>query len=112
RRAILSGVLREESRVRRVFWRGHVAVTRQGIAAFAWAAALLAIAASMGPWHWLVLAADALVVAFLAPRLARRLAVEVRDEQVGLAVRRWPLRWINVAALAIAFFAVDYFVAG
>ena len=112
RRAILAGVLRDGSRVRRFFWSGHVAVALQGLASLAWAAALLALTAAMGPWHWGVLLADALLVALLAPLVARRLATDVREAQVGLAARRWVLRWINLAVLAVAFFCVDYFVAG
>jgi hypothetical protein len=112
RRAILAGVLRQDSAVRRFFWSGHLAVTMQGLGALAWAAVLLALLASIGPWHWAVLVADALFLALAAPAVGRRLAKDVREEQVGLAARRWPLRWANLAVLAIAFFCVDYFVAG
>jgi len=109
RRALLAGVTREESRVRRWLWAGRVLRVAQVFGALAWAAALVVLAHLFSKWHWMVLALDAALLAAVAGAVMRQLAPEVRPELLGIASRRWPLALGNVALLAIAFLAIDFF---
>lgn len=109
RRVLLAGVMHEESRVRRWFWAGRIARVAQLFAAFLWAAALVAFAHLFSKWDWVVLAVDAALLAAAAGWVMRRMASEVRPEQLGLAARRWPLAIGNIVALAAAFMAIDFF---
>jgi hypothetical protein len=108
RRALLAGVTREESRVRRWLWAGRVLRVAQVFGALAWAAALVVLAHLFSQWHWMVLALDAALLAAVAGAVMRQLAPEVRPELLGIASRRWPLALGNVALLAIAFLAIDF----
>ena len=110
RRAVLAGVMREESRVRAVLWKGHVAAVGLALFAFVLAVALLAGASTFTPWHWAVIAADVVLLASAARFVEKRLARDVRAEHVGVVARRWPLRWGNVAMLVLGFMAVDFWI--
>lgn len=112
RRAILSGLTHEASRIRRWFWTGQVSRVLQVFTAIFLATLLLALASLLNPWQWLVLAVDAVVLALLIRPITKWLAREVRDEQSGLAARRWPLAWINIAVLGLTFFAIDFYIVG
>lgn len=112
RRAVLAGVTREESALRAWLWAGRVTRVVQALTALGWATLLLALATRLEPWHWAVVALDALVLALLVRPVTYRLSSDVRREQLGIAARRWPLAWINLALLAAVFFAVDFFVVG
>ncbi len=111
-RLALVATTRESSRVRRWFWRGNLTSAMQLVFALAWAAVLLAFVPMLDPWHAGLLAADILVLT-LAARYARSvLEDDVRQEYVELLSRRWVLMALNVAFLAVSFFAIDYFVVG
>lgn len=112
RRAILTGLTHQASRIRRWFWTGRLSGVLQTFAAAFWATLLLALASLLEPWQWTVLALDAVVLASLVRPVTAWLAREVRAGQCGLAARRWPLAWINVAILGIAFFVVDFHLIG
>ena len=112
RRAILARLTREENRIRRWFWAGQVLRLLQVFTAIFWATLLLAFASLLNPGQWLVLAVDAVVLALLIRPITKWLARDVRAEQSGLAARRWPLAWINIAILCLAFFAIDFYVVG
>ncbi|HUP30344.1 MAG TPA: hypothetical protein VM122_09245 [Usitatibacter sp.] len=112
RRAVLAGVTTETSRVRRWLWAGKVTRVLHGLAALAWATLLLAFAVLLGPWHWMVLAVDVVVVALAFGPIQRRLAADVRPEHQGLVARRWPLTFMNLVILTIAFFVLDFYVVG
>lgn len=112
RRAILVGLAHEASRIRRWFWTGQVSRVLQVFVAIIWATLLLALASLLNPWQWLVLAMDAVVLALLIRPITIWLAREVRAEQSGVAARRWPLAWINIAIFGLAFFAIDFYVVG
>ncbi len=108
RRAVLDGVTHAGSRVRRWFWAGRFTSVLHGLTAFAWAAGLLAFAATLSTTHWIVIAADVALLAFAGARIEHYLERDVRPGQEGLVARRWPLLLGNVAFLAIAFMAVDF----
>ena len=112
RRAILAGLAHEASRIRRWFWTGRVSRVLQVFVAIFWATLLLAFASLLGPWQWLVLAVDAVVLALLIRPITMWLAREVRAGQSGRAARRWPLAWINIAILGLTFFAIDFYLVG
>lgn len=112
RRAILAGLTHEASRIRRWFWKGQVSRVLHVFVAILWATLLLAFASLLDPWQWLVLAVDAVVLALLVRPVTVWLGREVRAEQSGPAARRWPLAWINIAILGVAFFAIDFYVVG
>lgn len=108
RRAVLAGVTREDSRVRRWLWAGSVVRVLHVFSALAWAAALSAFAHFFSVWHWAVLAVDAVLLAAVAGAVMRRMSGEVRAEHLGPVARRWPLAIGNIALLALAFFAIDF----
>ncbi|HSJ97029.1 MAG TPA: hypothetical protein VLC53_08150, partial [Myxococcota bacterium] len=110
RRALLAGVMHEASRVRRWLWAGQLARGWQVPVAILWAIALLALSRLLGPWHWLALAVDAVLLGLLVGPVTRRLESDVRSERAAMVARRWPLAWVNVAALALAFLAIDFLV--
>ena len=111
-RLALVATTRESSRVRRWFWRGNLTSAMQLVSALSWAAVLLAFVPMLDPWHAGLLAADIFVLT-LAARYARSvLEDDVRQEYVELLSRRWVLMALNVAFLAVSFFAIDYFVVG
>jgi hypothetical protein len=110
RRAVLAGVTHEGSRIRRWFWTGQVTRVWHVFAAIFWAMVLLALANLLDPLHWLVLGIDAFFLGYVVGPVTRRLASDVRGELQGLAARRWPLAWINIAVVSVAFFAIDFFI--
>jgi hypothetical protein len=112
RRAVLASVSLRHSAVRRWLWRGHVAGVLHGFSAMLWAALLLAFGALLSPLQWLLLAADTLAFAALVPVVRRRLATDVHATHLSMVARRWPLRFGNVALLALGFFVIDVFIAG
>jgi hypothetical protein len=109
RRAVLAGVTTEESRIRRWFWRGRILRIGQVFAAVGWSIALLALLPLLDAGHWIILGIDAVLLAIAVGPVTRRLAGDVRGEQLGLVARRWPLALGNVAVVAVAFFALDFF---
>src|SRR5688572_28371820 len=66
RRALLAGITREDSRVRRWLWAGRVSAVFHVVTALAWAVVLVGLASTFTPWHWGVLAADVIVLAMAA----------------------------------------------
>jgi hypothetical protein len=111
-RLTLAATTLETSRVRRWFWRGRFTSFVQMLAAFFWAALLLAFVPLLDRWHLALLAADVLALALAAGYARALLARDVRDEHLGLLSRRWVLLAANLAFLAASFFAIDYFVVG
>lgn len=107
RRAILSSVALEDSRLRRWLWRGRLSLGWQACVALAWAALLLAFGMLLAPLQWAVLAADAVLLVLLAGWVRRRLAGEVHEAFLGPVTRRWPLAAANVTALTLGFLALD-----
>jgi hypothetical protein len=112
RRALLAGATLESSPVRRWLWTGSVTRVVLFFGAVSWAVLTLAFAALLDHVQWLVLAADALLLAIAYEPVRRRLAADVREEYRGLVARRWPLALANMALLAIAFFVLDFAVVG
>lgn len=112
RRVVLTGVTLEDSWVRRWFWSGHVSGVWQVFVALFWATLLLAFGALLSPERWVVLAADVLVLALIIGPVSRRLAGQVRDEQLGFVARRWPLSWLNIAVLTLGLLILDFFLIG
>ncbi len=111
-RMALVATTREESRVRRWFWRGSVTSAIQMLSALFWAALLLAFGALLDPWHLGLLAADIVVLAIAARYARSLLESDVREEHAGMLSRRWLLMAFNLAFLAASFFAIDYFLVG
>jgi len=112
RRTVLAGVMLEDSWIRRWFWSGHVSGAWQAVKALVWATVLLAFGALLSPERWAVLAVDALILALIIGPVSRRLAGQVRGEQVGLVARRWPLVWLSFAVLTVGFVMLDFFLIG
>ncbi len=112
RRAILAGVTLEGSWTRRTFWPGRISAVWQVIVALGWAVLLLALCALLTTAQWLVLAADAVILAVAIVPVSRRLTSQVRRDAVGFVARRWPLYWLNMAGLALCFLVLDFFVSG
>ena len=112
RRAILASVTLEESWIRRRFWPGRISAMWQVLVALCWAVLLLALCALLTTAQWLVLAADAVILAVAIVPVSRRLKSQVRGDAVGFVARRWPLYWLNMAGLALCFLVLDFWVSG
>jgi hypothetical protein len=112
RRLWLTGVTRDESRVRRWLIRGWLVQALTALPALVFSALLLAIAALLAPEHWLLLALDVLLLSLVIGPLQRRLAGEVQADKAGFVARRWPLLLGNLLLLAAAFLVVDFAVLG
>ena len=112
RRAVLSGAFRDESRIRRWLWGGRFMKLAHALAAFFWAVLTVGLAALLDATQWIVLAADALLVALVLGPVRRRVEREVRAEHAEVVAHRWPLTLGNIVLLAAAFFALDFFFVG
>lgn len=109
RRVMLQGMLREGSRVRRWFWAGRIASFVHAFTAIAWAALLVAFAVRLTGIGWAIVVADFVILWVIIGPLRRRVLREVRAEHADVMLRRWPLTLANLALLAMAFFAVGFF---
>jgi len=112
RRLLLSGATEKDSWVRRWFWSGRISQVIQVFLSLVWATLLLALSTRLSPEHWIILAADVLVLSLLVGPIGRRLASQVPNQQLGVVARRWPLYSLNLIVLATAFLAVDFFIVG
>ncbi|MEN8107691.1 MAG: hypothetical protein ABFS22_06755 [Pseudomonadota bacterium] len=112
RQAVLARATTEGSAIRRWFWAGSLIRIWQVFVALGWAILLLAFSVLLKPEHWLLLAADVLILALLVGPMRWRMASQVQERQLGILVRRWPLLWLNLLFLSIAFLLVDFFVVG
>lgn len=112
RRALLARATDAGSALRRWLWAGTLSRTLQVFTALLWALVLLTTAALLAPAHWALLLADALLLALLVGPMRRRLATQVRDSQVDVLVRRWPLLLFNLTTLSVGFLLVDFFIVG
>jgi hypothetical protein len=112
RRSLLAAVTPEDGRLRRWLWPGRLRSGLAAAGAVAGALVLLSLLPRLAPAHWALLAADAVLLAVLAPWTARRLAGEVVAAHRGAVARGWPLVWANTAILALGTLLLDYFVVG
>jgi len=112
RRTVLAGVTLEGGWTRRTFWPGRLSAVWQVFVALFWASALLALGALLTWPQWLILAADAFILAVIIAPANRLLKGEVRREFLSFAARRWPLFWVNMTALTVAFLVLDFILVG
>ncbi|MEN8213167.1 MAG: hypothetical protein ABFR19_02290 [Pseudomonadota bacterium] len=110
RRAILERATTADSDIRRLLWAGRLTRTLQVFVALAWAFVLLGFSALLKPQHWWLLAADVLLLALMVGPIRRRMAKQIREQQLGVLVRRWPLLLLNLLLLSVGFLLVDFFV--
>ncbi|MFB1487664.1 MULTISPECIES: hypothetical protein [unclassified Thiocapsa] len=73
---------------------------------------LLTLTLRLNAHQWAFLFADALVLALLYRVVQRRAASQIHPHMLGPYVRGWPLRWINLGVLTLAFFILSFFVLG
>jgi hypothetical protein len=112
RRAVLARATTADSAIRRWLWAGRLTRSLQVIVALVWAFLLLAFSSLLKPEHWWLLAVDVLLLALMVGPIRRRMAAQVREQQLGVLVRRWPLLLLNLLFLSIGFLLVDFFVVG
>jgi len=112
RRLWLTGVTRDDSRMRRWLIRGRLIQALTAVPALLFSVLLLAIATLLAPEHWLVLALDVLLLSLLIGPLQRRMAAEVQADKAGFVARRWPLLVGNLLLLVVAFLVMDFAVLG
>jgi hypothetical protein len=112
RRAVLERATREGSAIRDWLWSGRVLRSLQVFVALVLASLLLSFSVLLRPEHWLVLAADVLMLALVVGPVRRRLASQVWDQQLGVLVRRWLLFLLNLLFLTACFFVIDFFFVG
>jgi hypothetical protein len=112
RRLWLTGVTRTESGLRRWLVRGWLVQALATVPALLFAAVLLALAALLGPEHWLLLALDVLLLSLAIGPLQRWLGTQVQADKVGTVARRWPLLLLNLALLGVTFLLLDFAVLG
>ncbi len=110
RRAILARATTAESDIRRWLWSGRLVRGLQVFAALAWAFVLLGFSALLKPQHWWLLAADVLLLALMVGPIRRRMASQIREQQLGVLVRHWPMLLFNLLFLSVGFLLVDFFV--
>ncbi|MGH8129278.1 MAG: hypothetical protein ACRES3_00290, partial [Steroidobacteraceae bacterium] len=96
RRALLAAVALPGSRIRRWFWGGRVTAVIQAFAALFLAALLLGFTTTLQAAHWVVLAADAVLLALLFGPIKRWFTRGIREEHQGFVARHWPLLAINL----------------
>ena len=92
--------------------RGWLVQALATVPALLFAAALLALAALLGPEHWLLLALDVLLLSLAIGPLQRWLGTQVQADKVGTVARRWPLMLLNLALLGVTFLVLDFAVLG
>ena len=112
RRAVLARATHADSGLRRWLWAGTLSRGLQVIVALAWASLLLAFGALLKPEHWMLLALDTLLLALMVGPVRRRMARQVREREVGVLARRWPLLLLNLVVLSLGFLLIDFFVLG
>ena len=112
RRLWLTGVTRTQSGLRRWLVRGWLVQALATVPALLFAAVLLALAALLGPEHWLLLALDVLLLSLAIGPLQRWLGTQVQADKVGTVARRWPLMLLNLALLGVTFLLLDFAVLG
>jgi len=112
RRAVLERATREDSTIREWLWAGRVTRSLQVFVAMVWASLLLGFSVLIRPEHWLVLVADVLMLALVVGPVRRRLASQVRDQQLGVLVRRWPLFLLSLLFLIAGFLVIDFLILG
>ncbi len=110
RRAILARATTAESDIRRWLWSGRLTRALQVFVALAWALVLLGFSALLKPQHWWLLAADVLLLALMVGPIRRRMASQIREQQLGVLVRRWPMLLFNLLFLSVGFLLLDFFV--
>jgi hypothetical protein len=110
RRLVLAGATTPSARLRRWrwLWRGTATQSFGVVTALLWAGLLLLAAAQLTALQWVILAADALLLAALSPVLRRLLRHEIAPEFVDTVARRWPVLLCNTLLLTLAFVAHDY----
>lgn len=108
RRLLLAGATTEAGRLRRWLWRGTLRQSLGVLSALLWSGLMLLMAAQLAPLQWAILAADALLLAVLSPRLQQWLRHEIAAPFVGTVARRWPVLLANALLLLAAFVAHDY----
>ena len=108
RRLLLAGATTESARLRRWLWRGTAVQSLGVVTAMLWAGLLLLAAAQLTTLQWVILAADALLLAALSPALRHLLRHEVAPQFVDTVARRWPVLLGNTLLLTLAFIVHDY----
>jgi hypothetical protein len=108
RRLLLAGATTKSARLRRWLWRGTVVQSLGVVTALLWAGLLLLAAAQLTTLQWVILSADALLLAALSPALRHLLRHEVQPQFVDTVARRWPVLLGNTLLLTLAFVVHDY----
>jgi hypothetical protein len=112
RRILLTGATREKSLSRGLLWGGRFGSGLRVITALVLSALLLALSVRLSALHWVVLLADAIILALLYRFFQRHAASQVHPDMLGVFVRRWPLWLTNLVLLTLAFFILSFFVFG
>lgn len=109
RHAVLEKAAVSDSKLRRWFWSGYFTMAVQVCRAFFWTILLLCLATLLTVKQWLVMAGDGLLLVLLALHFSKQFSRQIKADYLGIFVRTWPLFWLNTAAIAVAFFVLDYF---
>ena len=112
RRLVLRGATLEQSRVRGWFWQGKAGSALLLAAIIPLVVLTLASGVLLQPEHWLLLFADALVLALLYAYFKRRLVGQSPPEAINLLARGQHMRLINIGLIALLFFLADFFWVG
>ena len=112
RRLVLAGAVRPESRMRAFLWKGGVTKVLQVVVSVLLAWMMLALAITLSPLHWLVLALDALFLSLLVGPVTRQLKPDIKARHRGVVARRWPLFIINGVVVSAALMTFDFLVVG
>lgn len=112
RRLVLEGVMQPASLVRKAFWKGNISRAIQVVFSLCLAWLLLVLLSALSTQHWLVLAADGLLLALIYVPVTRGLAGSINKQYLGTLARRWPLFLVNGAVLGLAFVLIDFSMVG
>jgi hypothetical protein len=112
RRLLLAAVARPQSRIRAWLWRGRISKAVQVVVSMSLAWVLLALVSQMSPQHWMVFAADAVLLALIVVPISSRLSGDITARHRKTVARHWPLLFTNGAVLTAAIMALDFFLVG
>ncbi|MBK1645241.1 hypothetical protein CKO25_11425 [Thiocapsa imhoffii] len=112
RRLLLTGATREGCLTRRWLWGGRIGAALRVLPAVIMALLVLTFAMRLNAHQWAILLFDALLLAVLYGVMQRQATSQIHEQMLGPYVRGWPLRWLNLGGLTLAFFALTFFVLG
>ena len=112
RRLLLEGVIRPDSRIRSLLWKGSLVKIVHTMAALLLAWLLLALVSQMSAEHGYALVLDAVLLALIIYPVTSSLAGSVSARHRSIVARHWPLILINTVVLTGVIMWLDFAIVG